>query len=104
MECGEKMALGLLKVHQKTKHRKEAGGMRHWENTAPGGYPQTYKIDFPSAGAPRNCPIKGCRGRVVTRTAMQVHFLYQHVRDTVIILEEGNLPHPHFPWCNMMVP
>ena len=27
---------------------------------------------------------------------MRVHFLHQHVRDTVIILEEGNLPHP---WC-----
>ena len=29
-----------------------------------------------------------------TRTAMRVHFLHRHVLDTVVILEEGNLPHP----------
>ena len=27
---------------------------------------------------------------------MRVHFWRRHVRDTVIILEEGNLP---LPWC-----
>ena len=35
---------------------------------------------------------------------MQVHFIFWHVLDTVIILEEGNLPHPWFPLCNMLVP
>ena len=35
---------------------------------------------------------------------MRVHFLHQHVRYTVIILEEGNLPHPRFPRCNMQMP
>ena len=35
---------------------------------------------------------------------MQVHFLHRHVWDTAIILEEGNIPHPQFPWCDIMVP
>ena len=35
---------------------------------------------------------------------MQVHFIFWHVLDTVIILEEGNLPHPWFPRCDMLVP
>ena len=48
--------------------------------------------------------MEGCPGRVGTRTAMKVHFWRQHVRDVVIILEEGNLPHPRCPRCNMLVP
>ena len=35
---------------------------------------------------------------------MQVHFLYWNVRYTVVILEEGNLPHPRCPRCDMLVP
>ena len=34
---------------------------------------------------------------------MQVHFWRRHVRDIVIILEEGNLPHPRCPRCDMFV-
>ena len=35
---------------------------------------------------------------------MRVHFLNRHVLETVIILEEGNLPHPRCIQCDMMVP
>ena len=35
---------------------------------------------------------------------MQVHFLHRHVLDAVVILEEGNLPHPGYPRCDMLVP
>ena len=35
---------------------------------------------------------------------MQMQFFNRHVRDIVIILEEGNLPHPQCPLCNMLVP
>ena len=38
------------------------------------------------------------------RTAMRVHFLHWHVLDTVVILEEGNSPHPQCAQCNMLVP
>ena len=34
---------------------------------------------------------------------MQVHFLHRHVLYTVVILEEGNLPHTRCPQCNMLV-
>ena len=27
-----------------------------------------------------------------------------HFRDTLIILEEGNLPHPWCPWCDILAP
>ena len=35
---------------------------------------------------------------------MQVHFMYRHVLDTEVILEEGNLSQPWCPQCNMLVP
>ena len=93
-ECGEEMVLGLLLVHLKTQHRKATLGRCHWVISAPGGEPHTYKMGLPTAGVPRNCPVKGCWGQAAKYTAMQVHLLHQHVRYTVIILEEGNLPHP----------
>ena len=35
---------------------------------------------------------------------MRVHFVHQHVQDTVVMLEEVNLPHPQCPRCDMQVP
>ena len=35
---------------------------------------------------------------------MRVQFLYRHVLDTVVIMEEGKLPHPRCARCNMLVP
>ena len=35
---------------------------------------------------------------------MQVHFLHRHVLDTVVIMEEGNLPHPRCARCDTLVP
>ena len=35
---------------------------------------------------------------------MQVHFVHRHVDDTVVILEEGNLPLPRCPRCDLQVP
>ena len=35
---------------------------------------------------------------------MRVHFLHLHVIGTVVILEEGNLPHSRCSICNMLVP
>ena len=34
---------------------------------------------------------------------MQVHFVHRHVHDTVVILEEGNLPLPRCPRCDLQV-
>ena len=32
-----------------------------------------------------------------------VNFMHLHVRDTVVILDKGNLPHPRCPQCDVMV-
>ena len=35
---------------------------------------------------------------------MRVHFVHRNVQDTVVMLEEGNLPHPRCARCDMQVP
>ena len=35
---------------------------------------------------------------------MRVHFVYRHVHATVVMLEEGNLPLPRCPRCDLQVP
>ena len=61
-------------------------------------------MTFLAKGGPPSCPVEGCPGRAATRTVMRVHFLYWHVVDTVVILEEGNLPQSQCNRCNVMVP
>ena len=58
---------------------------------------------FATKAGPRPCLVKGCSDRASIRMAMRVNFWYRHVRDTVVILEEGNLPHPWCPLCDMLV-
>ena len=97
------MVLGFLAVRLQKQHGKATGGIQHWGATAPGGEPRTYKMYFLTAGGPRNCPVKGFRGRSTTRTSMWVHFLHQHVQYTLTMLLEGNFPHPWFPRCITLV-
>ena len=47
--------------------------------------------------------MERCPGVSETRTDMRVHFVHQHVHDTVVMLEEGNLPLPQCPRCNLQV-
>ena len=84
-KCREDMVAGYLEGHSMTHHRQAAEERQIWK-TSPTG----------------KCPVEGCPGQAGTRTAMRVHFLYQHFLYTVFILEEGNLPQPRCPRCNMM--
>ena len=65
---------------------------------------RTYRMVFPKKAGSRHFPVEGCSGRVATWTAMRVHFWNQHLQETVVIMEEGNLPLPRFTLCNMLVP
>ena len=49
---------------------------------------------LPGQGRLRSCPVEGCPGQAATRTEMRVHFMHRYVQDTVVILEEENIPHP----------
>ena len=103
-ECGETLAVGSLPIHMMTQHGRAAGIRRKWSTPAAGIGPQIYRMSFPEKGGPRKFPLAGCPDKVATRTAMRVHFVHRHVLDTVVILEEGNFPHPPCARCNMLVP
>ena len=62
-----------------------------------------YKISFPAKDGSRQYPLEGCPGVSAKRAAMRVHFVHRHVHDTVVILEEGNLPLPRCPQCGLQV-
>ena len=59
---------------------------------------------FPAKVGQRSCPVNGFPGQAATRMAMRVHFMHRHVLDTVVILEEVDIPHTRCPRCDMMVP
>ena len=63
-----------------------------------------HRLAFLTKGGPRSCPVEGCTERAGTRRAMRMHFCSRYVRDIVIILEEGNLPHPRCSRCDILVP
>ena len=107
-ECGKDLAKGSLVNHRQTQHGVAKGGLG-----SEGGStdkvngvdePRTYRMAFTEWVEPRPCPVKGCSGQASTRTAMKVHFWHRHVRDTVEILEGGNLSHPRCPLCDILVP
>ena len=62
-----------------------------------------YKISFPAKDGRKRFPVAGCPRVSATRAAMRVKFVHRHVHDTVVILEEGNLPLPWCPWCDLQV-
>ena len=70
----------------------------------PEDYPPTYHMYFPSRVGMRDCPVGGEGGGEATRLSIIVHLLNRHIRDTVVILEEGKLPHPRCPHCYILVP
>ena len=48
--------------------------------------------------------MEGCRGTASSRKNFRVHFSHLHPWDRIVILEDGNQPHPWCPQCDMFVP
>ena len=97
------MVAVFVEGHTMTQHGRATEARHSWKTSATREEPPTYKMAFPAKGGPRSFPVERCLGRAATRTEMRVHFLYRNVLDTVVILEEGNLPNPQCIRCNMLV-
>ena len=54
-----------------------------------------YKVSFPQMARTAECAVEGCREGAKSRSKLRVHFIRHHVQNKIIILEEGNNPHPH---------
>ena len=86
---------GSLVSHFQTQHGVDKGGLGQEVNKQGGGEePSTLRVVFPEKSVPSPFPVDRCSVQEDTRAAMWMHFWYQHVRYTVVILEEDNLPHP----------
>ena len=99
------MAKGSLVAHRKTQHGVLKGVLGQVGNKEVGDNdPIIFRIAFPEKSGPRTCPVEEYSGLAVIGTAMRMKFWHRNFRDTVVILEEGNLPHPQCPICDMMLP
>ena len=67
-------------------------------------HPRLYMVSFPIVTRLVECPMELCRGRALMRTKIRIHFLHHHMRDTIMILDKGNRPHPRCLNCDMIVP
>ena len=102
---GGYFARGSLANHFQTQHSVARWGAGQTDNEWGGvDNPRKFRVKFLVKAGPRPFPVDGCSGCATTRTAMQVHLWHQHVRNTVVIIEEVDLPHPRFPLCDMLVP
>ena len=94
-EYGKDLSRGSLSAHCQTQNDVVKGGPgQEGDIEGRGDNPRTYRMLFPEKVGLKPFPVEGCSGRVATRMDMQVHFWHWNVRDTVVILEEGNLSHP----------
>ena len=66
--------------------------------------PRIYRIYFPREAGSIRCPVGDCEGQAKTHTNPRIHFVHYHIRDTIVITEEGNRLHPRCPACEMFVP
>ena len=92
-------------AHHKNQHGVEKGGSGQEGNKEGGGNkPKTFRMAFIAISRLMPCPVKGFSVRAMTWSSMQVSFWHRHVRDTVVILEDRNLPHPRCHMCEILVP
>ena len=66
--------------------------------------PSNYWVSFLKGYRLLEFPVEECKGRATSLTNLRIHFLNRHLRDTVVIHDEGNRPHPRYPYCEMFVP
>ena len=84
--------LGSLDAHCQTQNGFSKGGPgQEVDGEVRGNDPRTNRMLFPTMVGPRHFPVEGCSGRAATRTSIRVHLFNWHVRETMVILEEGNL-------------
>ena len=86
------LVAGFLDSHHKIQHGKDLPPQWTAPLTTP--YPRLYMVSFSRAARSIGCPVGDCERRATICTNLQIHFVHRHVRYTVVILEEGNRPHP----------
>ena len=94
------MALGAARP----PHFPPGGAGDEVEGRVREGTTVQYRVSFTTILARLRCHVEGCRGSASSRTNLRVHFSHRHSKYSIVILEEGNQPHPQCPQCEMFVP
>ena len=63
-----------------------------WENNPPPIEPQLYRVSFSKLACYIGLPVRFCRVRAKKCTYLQIHYVSLHVQETVVMMEESNLP------------
>ena len=95
------LATGSLKSHQQAQNRKETPPQGETATATPD--PMIYRVSFPRVTESIGYPVEVCKGRETTRTNLRIHFILQHMRDMIVIMEEGNRHHPRCLDCAMFI-
>jgi hypothetical protein len=112
--CEKEMRRQSLKQHGSRCHgtetltenvcRETEAGMTETETTttttAGPTTAQQYTVSI-TKGRKKGCPVEGCMAKAATRYLMRRHFVSQHPRDTITILQEGPVPLPRCTACGM---
>ena len=79
-------------------------GATDLEKLGHGGRAADLSNGLSTQGSPAELPVGGMHGPSGNEDGNSGSFLNRHVLDTMVILEEGNLPHPRCTQCNILVP
>eukprot|EP00978_Attheya_sp_CCMP212_P005927 scaffold13219_cov61-Attheya_sp.AAC.3 len=101
---GLRMNASKTKYHLRVQHGRQMPQAGREPAPAVGLTTGEYIVSFPKTVSLINCPIKGCPGKATSRAYLHTHFMHRHVKDTLIILDEGTFPHPRCDHCGMFVP
>jgi hypothetical protein len=102
--CEKDLAQSSLAHHMRVQHGRTSGGSGFDPPEVIGAPPAEYRVSFPKTATLADCPVEGCPGKATSRTNLRAHFMYRHVCDTIVILDEGSYPHPRCLSCDMFVP
>ena len=104
-ECGKELTKGSLVARCQNHNGVSKGGYGQVGDEEYGGdKTRTYRMEFLVKSGPRPGLVEGCSGQAATRMAMMVHLWHWHIHATVVIMEEGKLPHPQCPLCDILMP
>ena len=100
-ECTVVLASGLLAAQCQYQHGMSKSPK--WDPPPP-QYPRLYRVSFPWVDRYVEFPVVGCGGRASTRTNLWIQLVQCHIKDTIMILKEGNHPQPCCTVCDMFMP
>jgi hypothetical protein len=89
--CEKYLAYGSLSNHLLRLHGKQLRIME-LSNSPHISPPLKYQVSFPLYCQSIACPVEGCTGKASTRANLWSHFMYKHLEDDIVMMEEGALP------------